>query len=420
MQIKAIKGNIISAANPKSFDILEGGYIVYDEDGTILDVSQELSDDYQDVSVIDYGDRLIVQGLSDMHLHAPQFPMVGVGLDLPLIEWLNTYTFPAESRFTDEEFARDNARRLAEELIESGVTRVSIFSSLHRPATEILMDEFESAGLSGYAGKVNMDRNGGENLEETTEDSIRETRAWLEDCKDFDAMKPILTPRFTPSCTDELMAALGEMAKEYDLPVQSHLSENQSEVEWVRELAPDCEQYWESYDKFGLFGPKTLMAHCVWSDDRERKAMRDRDVYVVHCPSSNNNLMSGIAPIRKMLAEGNKVLLGSDIGAGSAVSGFDMVRDAITASKNRKILDNFETEPLSVEEAWYLGTSAAQEYFDEKPGFAPGNKLHALVLDDSELLDPWPLSTRERLERAIYHRQKNALKAVYANGRKIH
>ena len=152
-------------------------------------------------------------------------------------------------------------------LIENGTTRVCMFSSLHRPATLILMEELERAGVTGYVGKVNMDRNGVPGLlQETTESSMEETLAWLEQCADFRHIRPILTPRFTPSCTDELMAFLGKLAAERALPVQSHLSENLSEIEWVRQLHPDCQQYWETYEKYGLWGCRTLMAHCVWSD----------------------------------------------------------------------------------------------------------------------------------------------------------
>mgnify|MGYP000807106218 FL=1 len=121
-----------------------------------------------------------------------------------------------------------------------------MFSSLHTDATLILMEELEKAGVTGYVGKVNMDRNAAPGLlEETTEESRRETLRWLDACQDFRLVKPMLTPRFTPSCTDELMAFLGKLAAERDLPVQSHLSENQAEMAWVRQLHPGCQQYWD-------------------------------------------------------------------------------------------------------------------------------------------------------------------------------
>ena len=157
------------------------------------------------------------------------------------------------------------------------------------------MEELENAGITGYVGKVNMDRNGGKDYQETTEESISETVKWLEKCN-FEHIKPMLTPRFTPACTNELMQELGRIAKEKNLPIQSHLSENTGELSLVRQLHPDCAQYWETYAKYGLWNDKTLMAHCVWSDERERKAIRNAGVWAVHCAASNENLISGYAP----------------------------------------------------------------------------------------------------------------------------
>ena len=152
-------------------------------------------------TLVDYGQALVMQSFADMHLHAPQYPMLGMGMDLPLLEWLNTYTFPTEARFADTDYARRIYSRLATDLITNGTTRVCMFSSLHTDATLVLMDELERAGVTGYVGKVNMDRNGLPGiLQETTEESVRETLRWLEGCH-FDHVKPILTPRFTPSCT---------------------------------------------------------------------------------------------------------------------------------------------------------------------------------------------------------------------------
>src|SRR5699024_4873721 len=154
--------------------------------------------------------------------------MLGMGMDLPLLEWLNAYTFQTEERFADLDYARRVYRRLAEELIANGTTRVVMFSSRHADATLVLMEELERAGVCGCVGKVNMDRNSGV-AQEATEASMAETLWWLDGCR-FDHVKPILTPRFTPSCSDELMAFLGRLARERDLPVQSHLSENLDEV----------------------------------------------------------------------------------------------------------------------------------------------------------------------------------------------
>lgn len=420
MALTILHGTIISSPAPGKLDITPGGYLIA-EDGRIRGVYAALPECYAGAPVEEYGEALILPAFCDLHLHAPQYPMLGTGMDLPLLDWLNTYTFPAEARFADPDYARDVYRKLAAELIENGTTRVCMFSSLHTQATWILMEELERAGVTGYVGKVNMDRNGLPGvLQEETAESIRETERWLERCGDFTNVRPILTPRFTPSCTDELMAWLGRKAAETGLPIQSHLSENDREVAWVRELHPDCDQYWESYRKFGLWNDRTLMAHCVWSDARERDAMRKAGVTVVHCPDSNVNVCSGTAPIRAMLQEGLKVALGTDIAGGDHISMFDAVTAAIRASKVRQMTDPARPDFLTVAEAWYLGTSAGAAFFGDAPGFAPGNALHAIVLSDDDLPQSHPLSPAERLERCMYRRQRDAIRAVWSDGRKVY
>ncbi len=419
MALTILKGTIVSAPAPGRLEVTEGGFLAAEE-GRVSGVFPVLPERYAGAAVEDWGDALILQAPMDLHLHAPQYPMRGCGMDLPLLDWLNAYAFPTEARFSDPDYARELYRALARELIESGTTRVCMFSSLHREATLILMEELERAGVTGFVGKVNMDRNGGKNLQETTEESRRETLLWLEACQDFQHIRPILTPRFIPSCTDELMDFLGQLAAERSLPVQSHLSENTGEIQWVKELHPDCSQYWECYAKYGLWNRRTAMAHCVWSDGRERRAMAEAGVLAVHCPDSNQNLCSGTAPVKTMLREGVRVALGSDIAGGDRLNMLDVAASAIRASKARRILDNWETEFLTVAEAWYLAVSAGASFFGAKPGFAPGEPLHALVLSDSGLPRPArPMTPAERLERCLYHRQRDAVQAVWSEGRRV-
>ena len=367
--MKLLKGNIIHAPTLEKLETIENGALLLEDDGTIREVLHAAPQDF-DGRVYDCSGLLIMQSFADMHLHAPQFPNVGMGMDLPLLDWLKTYTFPVEAKFADLDYARRIYRRLAHDLIANGTTRMCMFSSLHTDATLVLMEELENAGVTGFVGKVNMDRNGGENLEETTEESIRETRRWLEGCRRFRFVRPIITPRFTPACTDELMTALGKIAAEQNLCVQSHLSENLDEIAWVRSLHPDCAQYWESYDKFGLWKSHTVMAHCIHSDERERTAIREAGVVVAHCPDSNINLCSGIAPVR---------------------------------------------------EAYYLGTTSGHRYFGAGSGFTPGNRLHAVVVDDRSFTEtPWALSLPERLERALYTMNAANITAVWSEGRLVH
>ncbi|MBD5161960.1 MAG: amidohydrolase family protein [Oscillibacter sp.] len=407
-----LHGNIIHTPSFGALETIPGGYLIL-EDGVIRGIWPDLPEEYAACPVTDYGDSLIMPSFADLHLHAPQYPMLGMGMDLPLLDWLDTYTFRTEARFEDEAFARRTYRRLARDLITSGTTRVAMFSSRHTDATWILMEELERAGVAGYVGKVNMNRSSGLS-QETTEESISETLRWLEGCH-FDLVKPILTPRFTPSCTNELMAELGRLAEERDLPVQSHLSENTGEMALVRQLHPDCAQYWETYRKYGLWKDRTLMAHCVYSDVREQEAMIESGVWAVHCAASNVNLCSGTAPVRELVNRGVQVALGSDIAGGDQLAMHKVIVMSIRASKIRQMETGASF--LTVPEAYYLGSSAGHRYFGGGEGFASGQKLHAIVVDDGSLPEPVrELSLAERFERAVYLMGKEQIKAVYSEG----
>ncbi len=419
MSITVLKGHIVSAPKLGALETLENGYLVLD-DGIIQGAFSSLPERFASAPVSDYGDRLILQSFADMHLHAPQYPMLGLGMDLPLLDWLKQYTFRTEARFQDTDYAREIYRQLAQRLIRSGTTRVVMFSSIHTDATLILMEELERAGVTGYVGKVNMDRNGAPgSYQETTEESKRETLRFLEAAAGFSRIRPILTPRFTPTCTDELMAWLGQTARERGLYVQSHLSENKQEIAWVRELHPDCVEYWETYDKFGLFSDHTVMAHCVYSSAREREAMKRRNVLVAHCPDSNINICSGFVPLQIMLEEGLWVALGSDIAGGAELPMNRVITAAIRMSKAKRIESEWAQDFLTVIEGYYLGTTAGARYFGAGAGFAPGDPLHAIVVDDAALPKTRALSLRERLERAIYLMDDRSIVAVYSEGKKV-
>lgn len=416
--IRAIHGNIVSAPRLGSIEITENGWIVT-EDGRILGVFDSLPERFRSAEIDDYGSALILQGFSDMHLHAPQYPMLGMGMDLPLLDWLNAYAFPTEARFSDPDYARALFRQLAQTLVSYGTTRVSMFSSLHTDATLILMEELSRAGVSGFVGKVNMDRNSPEFYSESTEQSKRETLRWLDGANRFSGIRPILTPRFTPSCTNELMAWLGALARERRLPIQSHLSESKAEIAWVRELHPDCERYWQTYEKYGLWNERTLMAHCVYSDETERRAMRDSGVTAVHCGDSNTNIASGVLRVRTMLEEGVPVALGSDIAGGAQLSMLNVMQMSIRISKIARIESDWTLQRLSVDEAYYLGTSAGAVYCGSKPGFAIGEPLHAVAVSDSRFPDSDRLTVHERFERALYLAKPQDIVAVYGNGKRI-
>lgn len=415
-----IKGDIVYSKDKNEVYIGSDKYLICEE-GISMGVFDKIPEKFQDLEVLDFFGKLILPGLIDLHVHAPQYRNRGLGMDLELLDWLDTYTFPEESKYQDLTYAKKAYEKFVNDLKYSSTTRASIFSTLHVDSTILLMDMLEKTGLVTYVGKVNMDRNGIESLEEkNAQESALNTRKWLDEVIDkYQRTYPIITPRFTPSCSDELMANLNKIQEEYNLPVQSHLSENQGEIAWVKELCPDTKCYGDSYDKFHLLGDcsKTIMAHCVWSDDLEQKLLKERGVFIAHCPNSNLNLSSGIAPVRKYLNDGQNIGLGSDIAGGIHLSIFRQMSDAIQVSKMYwRLVDN-NLEPLTVEEAFYLGTLGGGKFFGKVGSFEKDYEFDAIVIDDSEYKED--LNLHQRLERTIYMSEPRHVKHKFVKGEKI-
>ncbi|MDO4493549.1 MAG: amidohydrolase family protein [Clostridia bacterium] len=419
MKKQALKGNILWMPSIGELKTVANGYLVT-QNGKVEGVYETLPPVHQDAEVEDFGDALILPSFADIHFHAPQCVFQGLGTDLPLMDWLPKYAFPAEKLFSDAGLAREVYAELARDLVARGTTRVVAFSSLHWDTSLILLEEFEKAGLTGFAGKVSMDRNALPDYQEETDSAIADEIRFLDGAERFTRMKPIVTPRFTPACSDRLMEALGKIVRERDLPVQSHLSENVQEIETVSKLCPDCKEYWETYDRWGLLTDKTVMAHCVWCSPRERAALKERGTVVAHCPDSNITIMSGFPKVRTMLEEGLTVGLGSDVAGGTDFMMNRVMGHAIRMSKARRINSLWREEPLSVPEAFFLGTTSANRIFGlGTDAFAAGEPLHAVVIRDSDKILTRRLSLPERFERAIYLTEKSDITAVFSAGRRV-
>lgn len=421
MKSFALKGDIIDTPTPESFRCHEDSYLVCG-DGKVKGIWKELPEHFSGIKVEDYSGKLIFPGLCDLHIHAPQYSFRGIGMDMELLSWLETYTFPEESKYRDMEYAQKAYEIFAEDLRKSATSRVNVFATIHGEATILLMDLLEKAGICGFAGKVSMDRNCPDYYrEKDARTSIEDTRSWYQAVKDRTRMRPILTPRFLPTCSDGLMEQLGELQRETGMYMQSHLSENPEEVEWVKKLAPWSENYGDAYDRFGLFGNygKTVMAHCVYSGEKERELMKERGVYAAHCPQSNLNLSSGIAPVRAMMEEGIHVGLGTDVAGGASLSIFRAMTDAVQVSKMYwRYLDR-DQKPLSASEAFYLGTKGGGSFFGQAGSFENGYEFDAVVLHDASLRTALDLQMEQRMERVMYLSGNEEIKAKYVGGRKV-
>lgn len=473
-----IKGNIIFSEDKDTLNFVEDGYLVVSR-GLIEGVFAEedlIPKEYSRFKLIDHTGRLIIPGLVDLHMHAPQSTFRGIGMDMELIEWLNVNTFPEESRYADLQYANKAYSIYVDELRRSDITRAVIFATIDKAATLLLMDKLAESGICAYVGKVNMDRNSADYyIEESADKSITDTRDWIEQslAKDYvkdGQIRPIITPRFVPTCSDELMKMLGELSCEYRLPVQSHLSENTAEVEWVKELCPWSTCYGDAYDRFGLFGRSagaesensvsgnmeqesadlesantksadlesantesadaesttpdsgkgeflnTIMAHCIHCGEEEISLLKKNHVYIAHCPQSNINLSSGIAPVRRYLDMGMNIGLGTDISGGFTLSIMRAISDAIQVSKLRYCMMGKGEKPLRLEEAFYMATMGGGAFFGEVGTFKKGYAADILVIDDSMLRSAKSMTLRDRLERVVYMRERSTIVSKYVDG----
>ena len=402
---KIYKAHILYTKKKDRFEVLENGYVAVGDDGCVTGVATDLASlDAGDAEVLDFGDRLLIPAMIDLHVHAPQYRNQGIAMDLELLPWLQNYTFPEEMKYADLTYAERMYRRFVHDLWRFGTMRACVFATIHTPATRLLLQLFREAGMGALVGKVAMNRNCPEGLSESVEEMVQGFEQLVSDqaTKDQGAwVRPIVTPRFVPSCTPEMLRACGELAAKSRLPVQSHLSENRDEIAMVQELEKDSTCYGDAYDRYGLFGQTpTVMAHCVWTEGEELELMKRRGVMVAHCPTSNLNLASGLAPVRQFLDEGVPVGLGSDISGGHDLSIFRMMVYATQVSK-AYYQQHRDKKFLSLSEVFWLATKSAGRFFGHVGSFEPGYEFDALVIDDSDLNHD-SYSLLHRLERYIY------------------
>jgi len=419
---KIYKAHILFTKEQSRFEVLENGYVAVGADGCVTGVAADLASlDSTDAEIIDFGDRLLIPAMNDLHVHAPQYRNQGIAMDLELLPWLQNYTFPEEMKYADMAYAERMYRRFVRDLWRFGTMRACVFATIHTDSTRLLMRLFQEAGMGALVGKVGMNRNCPEGLSERVDDMVAGYESLISEFngEPMSLVRPIITPRFIPSCSSEMLQTCGQLADKYQLPVQSHLSENKDEIAWVQELEPESTSYGDAYDRYGLFGQTpTIMAHCVWTDGDELALMKRRGVVVAHCPTSNFNVASGMAPIRRFLDEGLQVGLGSDISGGHDLNIFRMMVYAIQVSKMH-YQQNHERAFLSLSEAFWIATKSAGRFFGRVGSFEPGYEFDALVIDDGDLNHDH-YSLLHRLERYIYLGDDRQILHRFCRGKEIH
>ena len=417
-----LKGDAVYSAEDASLVCAADSFAVC-VDGRCEGVFSRLPPQYASLPLEDYSGCLIIPGMCDLHVHASQYAFRGTGMDLELLDWLNERTFPEEARFAGLPYARESYRHFVADLAAGFTTRACIFATMHPAATLELMEQLERTGLRTFVGLVCMDRNAPATLRQPdAESAARDVRAWLESCRGrFRRTLPVITPRFVPSCSDALMERLSGLRREYGLPVQSHLSENPGEVSLVKELNPHASCYGGAYDMFGLFGGgyPAVMAHCVYCTDEEVALIKRNGVFVAHCPESNINLSSGIAPVRRYLDAGLHVGLGTDVAAGSSLSMPRAAQYAVQASKLYWRLVDSSCRPLTAAEAFFLATLGGGAFFGRVGSLLPGYAFDALVVDDRRIQPQRDMPPDVRLERLLYAADASLIVRKYVDGRPL-
>lgn len=368
-------------------------------------------------------DSLISAGFIDSHVHYPQTPMIAAYGE-QLLDWLNTYTFPIEQRYSDKEFARSVARVFLREILKNGVTSACVYCTVYPQSVDALFEEAEKLGMRIAAGKVMMDRNAPEYLRDTPQQGYDDSKAQIARWHNRGRLMYAITPRFAATSSREQLEAAGALCREHpDCFMQTHVSENKREVAWIRELFPEREGYLDVYEYHSLCRPRAVFGHGVHLTDDEMKVVHRTGSAIAHCPTSNFFLGSGAFNIARAKHPERpvRVGLGTDVGAGTSFSILATLHEAYKAAQ-------FHGHALSAGYAYYVATrgTAHAMYLDDKIGsIAPGMEADLVVLDmKSTPLIEYRMQFAKNFEEALFIQMMlgddRAVQATYVAGELIY
>ncbi|XP_017879337.1 guanine deaminase-like isoform X2 [Ceratina calcarata] len=427
---KVFVGSIIHTNESGELIIIDHGAIYIDTDsGKICNIIvNPKSDDIKNKNVtVLSGSQFLIPGFIDCHIHAVQLPNLGIGYDKKLLEWLETYTFPLERKYVDESFAKRVFNTVVRQTIKQGTTTACYFASLYSKASLILGQEALSIGQRAFIGKLSMNEKRSDNYYESTEDSIKNISKFIQDLDNLNSplIKSIITPRFALSCDMTLMKELGTLAKEKNLRIQTHVSENLDEIQAVKNKFPKHSSYTAVYDAAGLLTNKTVLAHGIYLSDDEIALLKIRNTAVIHCPLSNTCLKSGLCDVQRFKRGGLKIGLGSDVSGGPSYSILDSIRSTLQLSNHLSFIkDNYES--LSYKDVFHmatLGGAAALAIDDQVGNFKVDKEFDALVVDtdiaEGLLNNLQQCTLEERFQKFIYSGDDRNIIEVYVRGRKV-
>ncbi|MGJ8531783.1 MAG: guanine deaminase [Alphaproteobacteria bacterium] len=443
---KTLQTTLMHAPELGSVEIIKDALITIDHDGTISSVLKPGDPYYETALATDNlvktaKRQYLLPGFVDLHIHAPQWPQLGKALDVPLEVWLQKHTFPLEARYEDSVFAERVYGDLVSSLLAHGTTSAVYFATIHQDATRTLADICLNLGQRAFIGKVAMDN------EDQCPDFYRDadaaaaldgTRAFVDYVlsmpgNDARLIRPVITPRFIPSCTDAVLSGLGQMAADYGCHVQTHCSESDWEHAYVLERTGKTDT--EALDNFGLLGRHTVLAHSNFLSDDDMDLIHSRGSGVAHCPLSNVYFSNAVFPLRRALEKSVRVGLGTDISGGPSASMLDSCRHAISASRNlEEGVDPSQSgdqrgtpdSRISFREAFHLATAGGADVLDIPVGrFAKGCKLDAILVDADNQAAPISIdetmdSQDDILQKIINGATRANISTTWVAGRAVH
>lgn len=365
----------------RAYEHESAGAVVIDDDGLIAwtGALAELPDDYADAPRTDHGEALILPGFIDAHLHFPQYRMLAAfGRDL--LDWLERYTFPEEMRYGDPAVAEPAAAFFLDELFRHGITACLAFSTIHLSALDALMEAAKGRGMALISGKTLMDCNAPSGLTDTPQSGYLETKQAIDKWHGVDRLQVAITPRFAVTSSQAQLEMVGALKREHpDLVFQTHLSESRAEIEAVATAFPWARDYTDVYDHFGLLSERAFFAHGIHLGERELARLSESGASVVHCPTSNNFLGSGLFGYRHTRHGPHPVTvgLGCDIGGGTSYSMLATMREAYTVSQLADArMDAFDAFFMAT-----LGNARLLHLDHEVGALSPGKVADLVVLD---------------------------------------
>lgn len=434
----------------KSFDqvkFINKGIFLINEDGFIEELYEKSHAAYDETrqKLLEEGklrvladDEYILPGFIDLHNHAPQWPQAGTALDSPLEIWLGKYTFPLESKYRDLEFANMVYRDLVKETLKFGTTTAMYFSSVDRAPSRLLAQICGSLGQRGLVGKVVMDdpnANPDYCRDKSAKDAIEESRLFIDEVlaiKDTYKQKvyPVITPRFIPSCSDEALEGLGELAKTYkDIHIQSHVSES----DWEHGYA--IERYGihdaKALDKFGLINERTILAHACHLSEEDMKLLAERGASIAHSPISNAYFANAVLPIKTCQENGLNVGLATDISGGYSPSMYTAIRQAVISSRmlndgvNPALASDKrgrKDSSITLNRAFYLATAGGGEALKLPIGkLEKGYAFDVQILKIDEAIPHFyeELSDIDVLHKLLLLSESSNIKEVYVQGERV-